>query len=209
MKDLHEFVNRALSAGKTREEVRTALSLAGWHEDEIDKALSKYAAVDFPIPVPRRLHSGSAREAFAYLVTFTALYISAFSFCYLVAATIDIVILDPADSYRTSWSFDDLRWTAASLLVAFPLYFFLTTRNLRMSDRDPELRESPVRKWLIAATLFLSAVTVLITMIVFVSSLLGGELPIRFALKTITVLVVAFLIFGFYLWELRKGEAKK
>lgn len=207
MKELNEFVNRALSAGRTREEVESVLLQAGWQADEIKEALSKYALIDYPIPVPRRQHSGSAREAFLYLVTFTALYISAFSLCFLLATMIDLSIPDPY--YGIGDRSEETRWYAASLLVAFPLYVILTKRNLRATTLDPAMRESPVRKWLIAITLFSSAMAVLITLIVFVSNLLGGELGVRSILKILVVLAVSGLVFGLYLWELRKGEAKQ
>ena len=42
---------------------------AGWREDELTNALSAYADIAFPVPVPRPKPYLQAREAFLYLVS--------------------------------------------------------------------------------------------------------------------------------------------
>src|SRR5512140_2939500 len=100
LNELIAFVREAFSAGHPRTEVRAVLAAAGWPEDEIDDAFSRFADVQFPIAVPHRRQSGSAREAFLYLVTFVALYTFAIAFGALLFGLVDHIIPDPvADRY--------------------------------------------------------------------------------------------------------------
>jgi hypothetical protein len=209
MTKLDQFVRDALLAGKTREEVRAVLQQAGWHPDEIDDALAQFADVDFPIPVPRRRYSGSARDALFYLVTFLALYVGAVSLGAILFGYIDMVFPDPAERGGYPSQREAMRWYLAGLIVSFPLYFVLTRKGLEAAKQDPQLRESPVRKWLTAITLFVAASIILFTVINLLAEMLGGELVVRFFLKALVVLIITGGVFGFYLWDLRRGETKK
>ena len=51
--DLTGFIREALNRGLPRDEIRGVLSQADWSDGEIQAALLSFAAVDFPIPVPR------------------------------------------------------------------------------------------------------------------------------------------------------------
>ena len=53
---LSEFVGDALIAGRSRDDIRTALSEAGWATKEINAAIGAWAAGDFTPPVPRPRH---------------------------------------------------------------------------------------------------------------------------------------------------------
>ena len=57
------FVRDALARGVERPRVEAALKQAGWDPKQVSAALGAFAAVDFPIPVPRPRTSLSAREA--------------------------------------------------------------------------------------------------------------------------------------------------
>src|SRR5688572_30703837 len=78
--ELIGFVREALSRGVPRSEVEAVLRRAGWDPKQIDAALAAFAAVDFPIAVPRPRTSLSARDAFFYLLLFSSMYIVAFQF---------------------------------------------------------------------------------------------------------------------------------
>lgn len=212
MNELALFVRDALAAGKGRDEIREALLLAKWPEDEIEDALSRFADVPFPVPVPVRRPSGSAREAFLYLVTFMMLYTAAISLGNLLAGLIDSWMPDPVstpypgqESYRN----EGLRWLVASLMVSFPVWYLLTRMHLDTYTKNPERRVSQVRFWLTYLTLTVAASTVLITVIVLLAGALGGELLLRTALKSAVVLAIAAGVFRFYLWEVRLGEQRR
>lgn len=202
--DIHDFVRAALERNQSRESIKKALLKAQWQADEIDAALRMYADVDFPIPVPRRKPYLSAREAFMYLVLFFCLYITAFSFGTLLFQFINRWIVDPLRSY--SGSLEAIRMAVASLIIAFPIFLWLSYRMRRSIAKQPEKKSSKVRKWLTYITLFIAAAVIIGDLISLLFNLLSGELTIRFALKVLAVLLIAGSIFGYYLWDFRREE---
>lgn len=200
------FVKESLQKGQSRASITEALLSAGWQEQEITKALRSFAQVDFPVPVPRKKPYLAAREAFLYLVSFITLYITAFSFGVLVFSFIDMWLPDPLRQYAVlSVSTNAI----ASLIVAFPLFLFLTRALSRSAAKDPERRESLVKKWLTYLTLVVAAAVLIGDLIAVLSNLLGGELTARFFLKAATVFLIAGAIFGFYLTNLQKEEKEE
>ncbi|MFI5386331.1 MAG: DUF5671 domain-containing protein [Fimbriimonadales bacterium] len=208
MNELVLFVRDAISAGHPRAEIHTVLAQAGWPEDEIDDAFSRFADVPFPIAVPHRHQSGSAREAFLYLVTFVALYTFAIALGTLLCGLVDHFIPDAvADRYAYgNYENEGLRWSIASIIVSFPLYLILTRMHLVSYVRDPERRTSPVRRWLTYLTLFAAACVIIGTLIGLIGGLLGGEFASRGILKLLIVMLIAAAVMFYYLWEMRRGE---
>jgi len=207
--ELLSFVKDALARGLPRAEIEGALLEAGWKADQVEHALAAFAPVEFPIPVPRPRLYLSAREAFIYLVLFTTLYLTAFNFGRLIFQFINLGFPDPAayagfvDSVRQA-----IRFSVASLVIAFPIFLWLSLLIGRSIKRDPSKRASKVRKWLTYMTLFVAAGVIIGDLTTLVYSFLGGDLSARFALKVVTVAVIAGGIFGYYLWALRKEETR-
>jgi len=207
--ELLSFVKDTLARGLPRAEIEGALLEAGWKPDQIKSALDSYAPVDFPIPVPRPKLYLSAREAFIYLVLFTTLYLTAFNFGRLIFQFINLAFPDPAayagavDSVRQA-----LRFSVASLIIAFPIFLILSLHIGRSIKRDASKRASKVRKWLTYMTLFVAAGIIIGDLTALVYSFLGGELSARVGLKVVTVAVIAGAVFGYYLWDLRVEETR-
>jgi len=205
--ELQSFVKDALGRGLARAETEDALLQAGWKPDQVKSALDSYAPIEFPIPVPRPRIYLSAREAFVYLVLFTTLYLTAFNFGRLIFQFIDLSFPDPAayadfaESVRQA-----MRFSVASLVIAFPLFLYLSFLVGRSIKRDASKRASKVRKWLTYMTLFVAAGVIIGDLTALVYGFLGGDLSARFALKALTVAVIAGGIFGYYLWDLRQEE---
>ncbi len=204
--DIHSFVRDALARNIPKPEIQAALRKANWEDDEIKAALGLYADVDFPIPVPRRKPSTTAREAFIYLVLFLCLYITAFSFGSLLFHFINRWIPDAILPYESGGDLSAVRQAVASLIVAFPVYLWLSSIIAKAIRKDPDRRASKVRKWLTYMTLFIAAGVIIGDLITLLFNLLGGELTVRFTLKVLAVLLIAGLIFGYYLWDLRQEE---
>lgn len=203
--DIHSFVKEALARKIPRAEIKSALLKAKWQEDEVSAALDYFADVDFPIPVPRRKPYLSAREAFIYLVLFLCLYISAFSFGKLLFDFINRWVPDALQQFGYT-DVSGLRMAVSALIVAFPLYAWLTSLMSKDIHLNPEKKSSKIRKWLTYITLFITAGVIIGDLITLLFNLLGGELTLRFILKVLTVLLIAGIIFGYYLWDLRKEE---
>ena len=206
--ELIVFVKEALARGLGRDAVRAALRDAGWRDEEVEKTLRAFADVPFPVPVPRPRPYLSARETFFYLLQFAALYTSAFHLGRLAFLLIDRAFPDAIDQ---PWgivtrSDDAIRWSIASLLVAFPIFLAISRSLARAAARDPERRGSKIRKWLTYLTLFVAASVLTGDVITLIYNVLGGEITTRFLLKTAVVGAIAGGIFGYYLWDLRGEE---
>ena len=203
--ELKTFVRDALGRGTGRDDIAAVLAKAGWPDADIRKALAAFADIPFAVPVPRAQPYLSAREAFLYLVLFSTLYYSAWHAGSLIFDLINVAFPDPAfDRYRgTDFS---IRWSLASLIVAFPVFLYLSRVTSREIARDPSKRGSKVRRWLTYLTLFASATAIICDLVTLVYNALGGDLTTRFLLKVLTVAVIAGLIFGYYLRDLRQEE---
>ena len=211
--DLTLFVRESLSRGLPRAAIRERLVAAGWRAEEVDSALAAFAETDFPVPVPRRQPYLSARETFLYLVLFVTLYITAFNTGVLLFAVLDRWLPDAAHPDTASrWAIEAARNGTAGLVIAFPIFLFLTALIGRTMAREPEKRGSKVRKWLTYITLFVAALFIIGDLTFLVQRLLSGEVPARVLLKTLVVFAIAGTVFGHYLADLRheelEGEAK-
>ena len=204
--ELDRFVRDALAAGTPRDRIRTELARAGWRREEVDAALEAWLESDLPVPLPKRRVQVSAREAFLYLVLFATLYVVAYHAGAVAFALIERLLPDPVRARAWDAGLAGVRWAAASLLIAFPVYLLCSRIVSRSLARDPDKRSSGVRRWLTYLTLFLAALVLIGDLVVLVSGLLSGELTSRFVLRALVVFVVAGIVFGHYLLDLRRDE---
>jgi len=209
--ELLDFVRDALGRGVPRAQIEDALRKGGWTTDQVRGALTAFAEIDFPIPVPRARPYLSAREAFMYLVLFGTLYVSAYSLGSLVFDLINTSFPDPADaSFRRSPEYvrESMRWSVSALIVAFPVFLYISWLTGRAISRDPIKRASKVRRWLTYWTLFVASCALIGDFTTLVFNVLGGELTVRFLLKVATVALIAGTAFTYYLRDLRQDEAE-
>ena len=205
--DLQLFVRDSLARGLQRAAIRERLLDAGWRAEEVESALAGFAEVDFPVPVPRRRPYLSAREAFLYLVLFATLYITAFNLGMVLFAILDHWLPDAVENeYAWRGAVQTIRGGIAGLVIAFPIFLFVSAFIGRAVGREPEKRGSKVRKWLTYITLFVAALVIIGDLTFLVQRLLSGELPARVLWKTLVVFAIAGTIFGHYLAELRAEE---
>jgi hypothetical protein len=203
--DLDQFIRDALLRGNSRESIEKALTEAGWAPEQTRGALAAYANVEFPVPVPRPRAYLSAREAFFYLVLFTTLYLSAYHLGELLFELINRHFPDasmPFDNGRI----ENIRWSVSTIIIAFPVFLLLSMKLGRDFRQQSIKRQSAVRRWLTYLTLFVAAVVLIIDLITLVDNVLGGEVTVRFVLKVLVAGVIAGVVFGYYLWDLRRDE---
>jgi hypothetical protein len=202
--ELNGFVKEALSRKLPRPEIQEALRRAGWNDEQVSGALAAFAPIDFPVPVPRPSPSLSARDAFTYLLLFTTLYVVAFNFGRLVFQFINSAFPDPAAPQP--YIRDAMRLSVSSLIVAFPVYLYMSRLTNAAIRVDPNKRSSPMRRWLTYLTLFVAACVLIGDVVSLVYNFLGGELTTRFVLKVLTVGAIAATVFWYYLSDLRLDE---
>ena len=206
--ELSDFVKSALASGVPRADIEAVLGKAGWTKGQTRAALASYADTDFPIPVPRPRPHLDARDAFLYLLLFLMLYVSAYHLGSLLFDIINAAIPDPADSNATSYVRASIRWSISSLLVAFPVFVYVSLLVGREIAADPNKRHSRVRRWLTYTTLFLAASILVGDVISLIYSLLGGEITSRFLLKVLVVGFIAGTVFWYYLSTLDDARAE-
>lgn len=205
--DLELFVRDALAKGASRPQLQSVLDAAGWPAEQSRSALSAYADMPFVVPVPRPKPYLSAREAFLYLVLFTTLYYAAWNLGSLLFDLINRAFPDPADQgYFATRIGDSIRWSTASVIIAFPVFLFVARYLAKELARNPVKRLSAVRRWLTYLTLFAASVALIGDMTTLIYKLLGGEVTIRFALKVAVAGAIAGTVFGYYLSDLRHEE---
>lgn len=148
----------------------------------------------------------SPRDVFLHLLSIVALYAAATAFLTLAFQLINLWfpdILDLGGYYAYSGARNAIRWSLATLVVIFPVYFF-TARFLRKEyEAEPEKRELRVRKWLISFTLFVVALALIGDLVSLLSHFLEGELTTRFVLKVLVVAFMAGAVGAYYLWILK------
>ncbi|MEG3789178.1 DUF5671 domain-containing protein [Lysobacter sp. CCNWLW3] len=209
--ELELFVREALLRGQTKEAIAQALGQAGWTAEQTRGVLDAYADVGFVVPVPRPRASLSAREAFLYLVLFATLYFVAFNLGSLLFDLINTWLPDPADMAGRLINMrlgPELHWSVAAVIIAFPVFAFVSAYLAREVARYPIKRLSPVRRWLTYLTLFVAASVLIGDMTALVYNLLDGELSLRFVLKVLVVAAIAGTVFGYYLRDLRREETE-
>lgn len=203
---LELFVRDALLKGALRDSIEAALTSAGWTPEQTRDALNAYAESDFSVPVPKPRPYLSAREAFLYLLLFATLYLSAYHLGSLLFDFINRAFPDAANPQNARNITQSMRWSVASLVIAFPVFLFVARYLGNDLARNPVKRLSAVRRWLTYLTLFVAAAVLIGDLITLVYNLLGGELSARFVLKVMVVGLIAGTIFGYYLRDLRREE---
>ena len=203
--DLVGFVREGLERGLSREQIEDILIRAGWPADQVRRALAGFAEVESPIPVPRPAVSTRPREAFLYVVMFMVLFVSAFNLGAVLFALVDLALPDPA-GVPPEIIRELLRLSVSALVVASPVFAFVTRVIRRGVEAQPSARASRIRLQLTYLTLFVASCVLVGAVTALLYGFLGGELTARFVLKALTVTTIAGGAFGYYLRDLREAE---
>lgn len=146
------------------------------------------------------------RDVFLYLLSTITLIASAVSFGILIFQYINIYFPDVIANYYISASvrFAPIRQALATLIVIFPVYFFVSTFLTKDVAENPEKRELKIRKWLLYFTVFVAALVIIGDLVILINTYLNGELTSPFILKVLTIFFIAGSVFSYYFSELRE-----
>lgn len=150
------------------------------------------------------------KDFFLQLGSVVGLYISVISLLTLLFQIINVVIPDVVERayYYDPYS-GALRFAIASLIVVFPIFLLISWLLEREYVKNPAKHELSVKRWLTYITLFVAGVAIVIDVIVLLNVFLNGELALRFFLKVLAVLVVVGVVFGYYIYDLRRTVGEK
>lgn len=146
------------------------------------------------------------KDFFLQLGIIVSLYVSVISLINLLFQTINYAFPDKLAYYGDPYS-GGIRVAIASLIIIFPLYLAFSWYIEKLFQTAPEKRDLGVRRWLLYFTLFVAGIAIIVDLVTLINAFLGGELTTRFVLKTITVLIVAGGVFGYYLSDLRRAQS--
>ncbi len=203
---MRDFIVAAKARGVSDETLMGMLRGRGWPEEDVYRGLSDYyeGAGELIIPVYRR--SGSAKDAFLYLLAFSTLVTWTMGAGSVMFTLIERWFKDPATTqqYGLSSSYE-LANSLACVIVAFPTYLFVMRHIVGELEVHPEKLESPVRKWLTYLALLIAACVVVGDLITFITFFLQGEITSRFVAKVAVVLVLSGGVFWYYFGSLQKS----
>lgn len=204
--DIQEFFQAAKSQGATDEIIVELLRGRGWPEEEVYRALADHFETRSGLSVPLYKRSGSAKDAFLYLLSFATLATWTMGFGSVVFTLVDKWFKDPLSTNNDYSNFYYLiADSLACIIVAFPVYLFTMRYITREVAIHPEKLDSPVRKWLTYIALLIAAVIVVGGLITFLTYFLRGELTVRFVARVVTVLLIAGGVFWYYMGSLTIG----
>ena len=195
------FIERARDRGASDEFISKLLRQVGWPQRDIERAFFQVyeRLTGYPIPTPTTSSGESAKDAFAYLLSFTMLGLWTFSIGEIAFTWINRAVPDATQNLYGYDNSSELAFSLARLIVAYPVYLWLMRNLNRELARHREKHFSGVRKWLTYLTLLIVSLIGIGTLIAFLTSFLRGELTARFVLKAAVVLVIDGGILSYYL----------
>lgn len=148
----------------------------------------------------------NAKYAFYYLLSLVALIFTALSVGIVAFNIIDKTVADALMSYRSIGD-GSLKFAISALLIAAPIFYVLSlliNKGIKKGELD---KESPLRRWLTYFILLVSSLIILGAFIGVINNFLSGELTVRFALKTLSVIIISGTAFSYYLYEAKRSTA--
>lgn len=143
------------------------------------------------------------RDFFLYLLATVALYACVISGIILLFQYVNYLMPDALSFYREG-ILDSIRWSTAMIIILYPVFAIVTRFLHRDLAAHPEKGEYKIRKWLLYLTVFLAALVVIGDLITLIYQFLNGDLTGRFLLKVLIVLLIAGVVLGYELWDVRR-----
>lgn len=141
------------------------------------------------------------KDFFLQLGIIATLYVSIIALISFLFSVINLSLPD-ASSYYYDGS--GIAWSMSVFIVVYPVLVYLLAKTNKYFVESPERREVSIKKWATYLTIFLTALTIVIDLIVLMFTFLQGEqLTLRFILKVLVVVVVALTVFWANMKELQ------
>ncbi|MDP3975352.1 MAG: DUF5671 domain-containing protein [bacterium] len=151
----------------------------------------------------------TAKYVFYYLLILISLGFASIGIGQIIWQVINSLFPETTYTYDTFFSQDVLRFGLSSVIIAGPLYWYmsyLTNKDLESGKLRPD---SALRKWMTYLILLASSLVVLGFLIGLLNSFLAGELTVKFILKALAAIILAGAIFLYYLHDIRRVDLKR
>lgn len=146
------------------------------------------------------------KHVFLHLFAIIMLYLAVANFLTLIFQYVNILFPDRLSGieFLQDHYLGLIRFGIASIMVAFPALILVSCFLNNYYKKEPAVLDMKIRKWLIYFTLFVAGLVIVGDLVRIILALLEGETTPRFILKSLSVLLVALMIFGYYLWDVKR-----
>ena len=205
------FISRAKQGGVSDETVLLILRERGWSERRAREELVAFYEGSLGLTTPIRADAPSSNPLDGFLYVFATATLIAW-----VVSTLNLAndLIDqwfpPASLARNqpTGATEVLVWATATLLVTGPTYLVLMGILHRRLKAGATSWGSPVRLWVLSATLLLGVATIIGYVIGAIALILGGDPSMASGLKTaIALLLVGGLVTYYLRWLRGKGSS--
>lgn len=155
----------------------------------------------------------SAKDFFLHLGAMIGLYTVTVSFLNLIFKTVSKAFPEVGANQYAWGAGSEISIPVATLIVFLPIFIILSRMVHKIYEIDPSKKEIWIRRWITYITLFAAGIALAIDLVMVLYKFLDGQdLTAAFILKALAVLVVAGVIFWFYIQDLREkisGKSRK
>lgn len=148
--------------------------------------------------------SNAAKFVFFYLLELVSLGFMTVSFGIILFQIINKNIVDAVTGYSGTYNDGALKFAISAILVSSPIFYVIGSFIQKSLFTGELKKDSGIRRWLTYLILFVSFLIFVGWLIAFVYNYLNGEVTMKFILKTLSVLIIAATVFGFYLYDIRR-----
>lgn len=146
------------------------------------------------------------KDFFLYVAATVCLYVAVVS---LINLVFSIVNYSFPDQLAYGYSARSMAWPISMVVVLVPVFYVLEwyiNKDIRMM---PEKATIWLRRWRTYLTLFLTGATIIGDLIALINVYLSGEITSRFIWKILAVLVIAAIVFVYYMFDRKENTGKK
>jgi len=149
-----------------------------------------------------------AKFAFFYLLSLASLVALALASGAVIFQIINKHFSESSNIYSGRFSPDAIKFAISALVIAAPIYF-LSMKRIAKSLFSGELpADSGTRKWLTYFVMFAASLVMLGWLIAVINNFLNGELTAKFALKALTVFIIAGMVFYYYFLDMKRERTE-
>ena len=152
-----------------------------------------------------------AKDFFLHLGAMVGLYSSAIAFINLLFSVIDKIYTPIGNFYY--YRTPNISLPVATLIVVFPIFILISYLIEKEINQDPTKKDYWVRRWSIYITLFISGIILVSNLVMVLYKFIDGQdLTTGFLLKSLVIVSLMLVVFGYYLQNIREkisGSRKK
>jgi TRAP-type C4-dicarboxylate transport system permease small subunit len=150
----------------------------------------------------------SAKITFFYLLSLFGLVFTALTSGMILFQVINKLIPDVIN-YSSRFSAEQLRFAISAVIVASPVYYWMTSliqKSLKKGELD---KDSQLRKWMTYVIILVSAIVIIVSLIGVINNYLSGDLTSKIALKLLTTIIISGAVLSYYLYNIKRENFKK